>query len=212
MKKLRIRLAIVPAVLVAVVFVLGAALTNARNKWQAPAKPADSQAAKQHAATAAKPSPYDAPKKGPQLLRNMNWLVGGVWTAEASALGPGMKQIETRYQVSDSGAFIRFNTHFVQETRTSKVYDGNFYYDDKAQSLAIWYMAANSHITEGPVTIDGDVMTINFHDEDFAGKMADLRVLVTRKTNDDYRWSVSEKDGNRWKELATLEYLRVAGQ
>ncbi|MGA2419160.1 MAG: hypothetical protein ABSG69_03700 [Candidatus Acidiferrum sp.] len=55
-------------------------------------------------------------------------------------------------------------------------------------------------------------MTINFHDEDFGGKMADLRVLVTRKTNDDYRWSVSEKEAGTWKGIASLEYLRVAGQ
>ncbi len=40
--------------------------------------------------------------------------------------------------------------------------------------------------------------------------MSDLRVTVTRKTNDDYRWALSEKQGDGWKELAALEYLRVA--
>jgi hypothetical protein len=27
----------------------------------------------------------------------MAWLVGGVWTADAAKLGPGMQRIETRY-------------------------------------------------------------------------------------------------------------------
>jgi hypothetical protein len=46
---------------------------------------------------------------------------------------------------------------------------------------------------------------------DFERKVADLQVFVTRKTNDDYRWSVKEKQGHTWKELAALEYLRVPG-
>jgi hypothetical protein len=32
------------------------------------------------------------------------WLVGGVWTADASKLGPGMERIETRYQWADNGS------------------------------------------------------------------------------------------------------------
>jgi hypothetical protein len=41
--------------------------------------------------------------------------------------------------------------------------------------------------------------------------VADLQVFVTRKTNDDYRWSVQEKQGDTWKELAALEYIRTPG-
>jgi hypothetical protein len=58
----------------------------------------------------------------------------------------------------------------------------------------------------------GNLWTITFHGPDFAGHPADLRVLVTRKTNDDYNWSVAEKQGETWKELAHLEYLRVPGE
>ncbi|MGC1492030.1 MAG: hypothetical protein WA798_11725, partial [Candidatus Acidiferrum sp.] len=80
----------------------------------------------------------------------MNWLVGGVWTADASKMQPGMK-IETRYQWSDNNAYIRFNTHFVFEKGTAKAYDGHFFWNPAQKSLAMWYMDTKNGITEGPV-------------------------------------------------------------
>jgi hypothetical protein len=62
----------------------------------------------------------------------MSWLVGGVWTADASAMGPGMK-IETRYAWADNDAYLRFTTHFVSEKGTAKRYDGQFYWDADAK-------------------------------------------------------------------------------
>jgi hypothetical protein len=141
----------------------------------------------------------------------LSWLVGGVWTADASKMAPGMQRIETRYQWSDNNAYIRFNTHFVFEKGTAKNYDGNFFWNPAQNTLAMWYMDARNGITEGPVEVKGDVMTMSFRGPDFEGKVADLQVSVTRKTNDDYRWSVQEKQGDVWKEVAALEYLRFAG-
>jgi hypothetical protein len=152
--------------------------------------------------------PPPAVEHGPAMIRELRWLIGGVWTADSSKIAPGMKQIETRYRVSDNHAFIRFTTRFVNQTGVDNMYDGNFYYDEKTNSLAVWYMNPNSKITQGPVEIDGDAMTITFHGPDFEGNMADLRVKVLRKTNDDYQWSVAEKQGDSWKQLAQLEYLR----
>ena len=40
--------------------------------------------------------------------------------------------------------------------------------------------------------------------------MADLRVQVTRKTNDHYTWTLEEKQPAGWGQLMSLEYLRVA--
>ena len=141
----------------------------------------------------------------------LSWLVGGTWTADASKMGPGMKQIETRYRWSDNGAYIQFNTHFVFDKGTAKAYDGNFFWNPDQKSLAMWYMDARNGITQGPVEVNGDVTKITFHGPDFEGNLADLLVTVTRKTNDEYHWAVSEKDGANWKELAALEYLRAVG-
>ena len=69
-------------------------------------------------------------------------------------------------------------------------------------------MDAKSGIVEGPMQWDGDVLRITFRGFDFEGKMADLRVEVTRKTNDDYRWTVYEKNGEAWQQLTAIEYLR----
>jgi hypothetical protein len=136
------------------------------------------------------------------------WLVGGTWTADASNLAPGMQRIETRYTWSDNGSYIRFTTHFVSDKGTLKNYDGSFFFDPAGKTLAMWYMDAGGSITQGPVTIQGDLWQMSFHGPDFEGKPADLQVNVLRKSNDLYHWSVSEKDGDTWKKLLELDYAR----
>jgi hypothetical protein len=199
MKHLRILLAVL-ALTASIGIVDGAASQDVAKPAPAPAD----DAAKTHAPT------YTA-EHSPAMIRELKWLLGGVWTADSSKLAPGMKSIETRYRVSDNRAFIRFTTHFVNESGVDNMYDGNFYYDGKTNALAVWYMNPNSEITQGPVEIEGDTMTITFRGTDFEGKMADLRVSVLRKSNDDYNWTVAEKQGEIWKDLAQLEYLRVPG-
>jgi hypothetical protein len=144
-------------------------------------------------------------------IRSLSWLVGGVWKADASKLGPGMKAIETRYQWADNDAFIRFTTHFVMEKGTVKNYDGTFFWNPERSSIDFWYMDAANDITHGPVSLDGEKMELTFRATDFEGKPADLRVDVVRVTNDHYSWRLEEKAGPDWKHLASLEYLRVAG-
>jgi hypothetical protein len=139
------------------------------------------------------------------------WLVSGVWTADASGLGQGMKRIETRYQWADNDAYIRFTTHFVSDKGTFKNYDGSFFWDPERSTLAVWYMDAANAITQCPVGIEGDTMRMEFHGADFEGKPADLRVNVVRATADRYRWNLEEKSGESWKPLLALEYVRTAG-
>jgi hypothetical protein len=157
----------------------------------------------------------EAPAKppAPKPIATLGWLVGGVWTAEPpkSPNGGGLQRIETRYQWSDNNAYIRFTTHFVFDKGTLKNYDGQFYWNPEQSSLAMWYMDAGNSITQGPVKFEGDLMLMTFRAQDFEGKMADLRVKVTRKTNDDYNWLLEEKVPDGWKQLFTLEYLRTAG-
>ena len=139
------------------------------------------------------------------------WLVGGVWTADATKMGPGMLRIETRYEWSDNKSFIRFNTHFVSDKGAAKTYDGNFFWNPSQKTFAMWYMNASNAITEGPMTINGDLMRMSFRGTNFEGKEADLRVDVGRKNNDLYHWSLAEKQGDQWKELAALDYSRKSG-
>jgi hypothetical protein len=65
-------------------------------------------------------------------------------------------------------------------------------------------------VYDGPVKVQGDATELTFRGEDFDGKMSDLRVTVSRKTNDHYNWLLEEKQGDAWKQLLTLEYLRTA--
>ncbi|HVT39086.1 MAG TPA: hypothetical protein VHE78_08570 [Gemmatimonadaceae bacterium] len=159
-------------------------------------------------------APCQAPTKkveAPKPMAVLEWLVGGVWTADASKLGPGMQRIETRHQWSDNGAYIRFTTHFVMDTRTLKNYDGSFFWNPEQSSLSMWYMDAGNSITQGPVTTAGDTTVMTFRARNFAGEPADLRVTLTRKNNDDYNWLLEEKQPGGWRQLGSLEYLRATG-
>src|SRR5437660_3426269 len=73
-------------------------------------------------------------------ISKLAWLIGGVWTGDATAMGNGMRRIETRYQWSDNSAYIRFTTHFVSEKADLKTYDGNFFWNPAKETLAMWYM------------------------------------------------------------------------
>ncbi len=154
------------------------------------------ETAKNAVATTAKP------------IAALGWLVGGVWTAKDIKNAPGLQRIETRYQWSDNDAYLRFTTHFVTDKGTLKNYDGQFFYDPEKASLAMWYTDAQGAITHGPVQVEGDVMSMTFRATDFEGKLADLRVKVTRLTNDHYNWLLEEKQDAGWKQLFALEYFR----
>lgn len=153
------------------------------------------------------------PKKPAEArpIAALGWLVGGVWTADASKLGPGMQRIETRYQWADNNAYIRFTTHFVMDKGTVRNYEGNFFWNPEQSTLAMWYMDAGNAIIQGPIHKDGETLQMTFRAADFEGHLADLRVNVTRETNDHYGWRLEEKGPDGWKRLAALEYLRVAG-
>ena len=144
------------------------------------------------------------------LVEPLAWLVGGVWTTDASKLAPNMVRIETRYTWSDNGAFVRFNTHFVMKEGTLKNYDGQFFWNPSTKSLRMWYMDARNEITEGSVSVDGDHFEFDFTGENFEGKPAELRVLLSRRSNDSYTWLLQEKNVEGWKELGKLDYNRSA--
>jgi len=137
------------------------------------------------------------------------WLVGGTWTTGASKMGNGMQRIETRYQWSDNDAYLRFTTHFVLDKGTVKRYDGNMFWDPGRKELAMWYMASDGSVMQGPMTWENGVLAAKFKAPDFEGKIADLKVEVARKTNDKYVWTLFEKEGDGWKPLASLEYNRM---
>lgn len=152
-----------------------------------------------------------APKaKSAEPIAELAWLVGGVWTADASKMGNGMQRIETRYDWSDNHAFVRFNTHFVMEKGTLRNYDGQFFWDSQGATLRMWYMNAHDEITQGTITVNGDVFDFAFKGTNFEGKPADLKVLLTRKSKDRYVWELQEKTAEGWKPMAALEYVRTA--
>ena len=138
----------------------------------------------------------------------LTWLYGGVWTADASAMGNGMLRIETRYRPSDNGAFLRFTTHFVSTRGTLNNYDGQFFYDPTQHALRLWYMSAHGDLTAGTITIEGDRTHFAFTGTNFEGQPADLAVDVLRQTPDRYTWTLQENSTTGWKKLAELTYIR----
>ena len=139
------------------------------------------------------------------------WLVGGVWTADATEMGNGMKRIETRYVWSDNNAFIRFTTHFVSNKETTNTYDGNFFWEPDKSQLSMWYMSFANEIIQGSIAIEGQTTKFSFRAKDFQEQMADMQVKLLRKTNDKYQWQLEEKFDDKWRPLASLEYVRTQG-
>ena len=72
-------------------------------------------------------------------------------------------------------------------------------------------IAAIAWLVGGVWTADTSQMS-PFRAQDMQGKEADMRVQVLRKSNDDYTWTLEEKEGANWKQLLRLEYLRTAGE
>jgi hypothetical protein len=139
-------------------------------------------------------------------MQAMAWMVGGTWTAQPSK----DVTIRTQYAWSDNDAFLRFKTHFVTPKGEARRYDGQFYWDREAKQMKMWYMDAENAIYAGPISITPEMTTFDFRGEDFEGKMSDLRVNVTKKSNDQYHWQLLEKSGENWKEIAALDYNRTA--
>ena len=139
------------------------------------------------------------------------WVVGGVWIADAPSPTDPTTKIETRYQWADNSAYLRFTTHFVSDKGTLRNYDGSFFWNPSQVTLAMWYMDAGGDITQGPVTIVADTMLMTFRASDFDGKLADMRVTVTRMSPNRYTWLLEKKQPDAWKTLLALEYKRTPG-
>ena len=57
------------------------------------------------------------------------------------------------------------------------------------------YQAARVHRAQkAQITSRQAAAVYDMHGPDFEGKVADLQVTVTRKTNDEYHWAVSENN------------------
>lgn len=167
-----------------------------------PANFATAQASQDHLTPAGKPAAPANP------ITPFAWLVGGVWTADASKIAPGMLRIETQYTWSDNRRFLRFTTHFVSSSGTLNNYDGNLYWDPAEKSFHIWYQSASGEVTSAPVTLDGDRWQMDFAGTDFDDAPAQLRVVVDRKSPDLYHWSLSKQSGSTQQPLLGLDYAR----
>jgi hypothetical protein len=122
-------------------------------------------------------------------IDKLGWLVGGVWSADASKLGGGLRRIDTRYEWVPNRSFIRFNTTFVSAGGASPHYAGDFYYDPSQRTLTAWYMDENNVITHGPMTVDGNKWTISVGGSG-APQNAQYIVDIVRTTADTYQWTL----------------------
>ncbi len=86
---------------------------NAEKSLPPAVKPAAENPAAENPA-AENPTISAKPADPAKPIAALSWLVGGIWTADATKLGPGVLRIETRYQWADNNAYIRLNTHLVE--------------------------------------------------------------------------------------------------
>jgi hypothetical protein len=90
-------------------------------------------------------------------IDRFSWLIGGVWKADASSLGNGMKQVATRYQWAPNKAYIEFSTTFTSTKGSVVNYSGSLFESTRGSAAApayeTWYIDARSAITDGPVSL-----------------------------------------------------------
>jgi hypothetical protein len=163
-----------------------------------------------NSADAAQTQTTPAPSPSPRI-EQLEWLVGGVWTADASKLPGGLTRIETRYD-SVAGVVIRFTTMFFdKQNKVVNSYAGNLYLDPNVNNLSIWYIDSQNSITQGQITTDGDDFTISFRAPgDIVGEkqLVNFRCQITRHGSDDYTWSLSAQSPTKWAKIFNLEYVR----
>ncbi|HEV3087963.1 MAG TPA: hypothetical protein VGX96_12120 [Candidatus Elarobacter sp.] len=149
-------------------------------------------------------------------LEPFRWLVGGAWRADTSALPGGLKYIETRYDLAPNGSTIRFTTKFVGADGNPQRngYAGNLYFDATAKHAAMWYIDTDSAITQGPITVAGDLWSMTFtSDGAIVGRPGptSFRVDVARRSNDAYKWTLFWLGSETPKQLFSLDYVRSTG-
>lgn len=140
-----------------------------------------------------------------EMIHQLDWLVGKTWSANTAGMPGTTAHIDVRYDWSATANFVQFTTKFVaRDGSVARRYAGNFFYDPSKNGLAVWYMDQDNAIVQGPVQIEGALMTIAFSE---AG--VDYQVTVTRQNPSLYQWTLFEKVGAGRKQLLSLAYARV---
>lgn len=144
-------------------------------------------------------------------IDQLGWLVGGVWSADASGLGGGLERIDTRYEWTPNGSFIRLTTNFVTKGVATPRYAGDLFYDPSADTLMMWYMDDRNSITRGPIKVDGSKFTLSFSGPgDVVGVSGSVQYVVEilRTTADSYQWTLFSDISNQQKKVFGLLYHR----
>lgn len=145
---------------------------------------------------------------GSRPIDRFSWLIGGTWTANASKLGKGMREISTRYQWSQNRTYVEFSTVFASETGAVVNYSGMIFNDPSTAATGggyrMWYTDAKGAITEGAVSPgSGDDWSLNFLSEN-----KPYRVDILRQSADSYRWSLYSQSSSSWSPVFSLDFNR----
>jgi hypothetical protein len=154
-------------------------------------------------------SGYASAQPTERPIERFSWLVGGVWTADASTLGNDMQQIATRYQWAPNKTYISFFTTFTTKTTSFVNYSGNLYVQSDPANpgqpvYTMWYTNAENEVTQGVVALEsGDNWS-----ETFVSDRRQYRVDILREGKDSYRWILMSKSGAAWQRVISLEFVR----
>jgi hypothetical protein len=149
--------------------------------------------------------PPEATPPAAKAIGGLAWLVGGLWVASPNQ---AVKRIETQYRWSNNHTFIRFSTVFVLASGPQNHYDGSFFYDPDTAGLAMWNMDNTYTLTRGPMTYDGNKLSMWFSEVGDHGEKDAFRVDITRQGADQYAWQVLQQTNGVWKPLFGLTFVR----
>lgn len=164
----------------------------------APASPAPAAAAAP-AAVEPNPAPY-------AILES---FIGGVWSGPISPGKDGIpRTIELHFAWAENKQGVRFASWIIHGSHRASYVSGMYAWDAAKGKLHMFYTDAGGSLTDGLVSIDGNVLTHDLTETNRDGTVDTVRVKLTKVDDDVFTNEVSMLADGSYAKIAEVRYER----
>lgn len=140
------------------------------------------------------------------------FLAGKVWRAELPPMPNGAKAgIELHADWTENHQAVRFESAWMSAGKSTPYTSGMYAWNPAKKQLVILYSDAEGSLTEGTISIEGEVLvhelTVNGKD----GKLTRVRSRITPRGPEAYTNEIFLLKNDVWEKFVDLRYERVSG-
>ena len=136
-------------------------------------------------------------------------LVGGLWVAELPPQGNNAPmKLEARFEWTENHQAVRFESAFVQAGKRSPYTSGIYVWNPAKQKIAIVYTDFSGSLTEGLITLEGQVLENELTLTHADGKAEPVRVRLTKSGADGFTNEIFVQKDGAMVPFITVKYLR----